>query len=151
MTRKGRRLTLIGITLAILSVSVGLALYAVRDAILFFYSPTDLVQKNIADGVRVRLGGLIEQGSVERGAGLAVEFRITDMSRSVPVRYEGILPDLFREGQGVIVEGRLGRAGVFLADTVLAKHDETYMPPEVAASLKKQGVWKGDMGAEKGR
>ena len=104
----------------------------------------DVVEKQIPPGKRIRLGGLVERGSVQRGGGLDVTFAITDTTRSIPVRYKGILPDLFREGQGVVAEGKLDAGGRFLADTVLAKHDETYMPPEVAKALKEQGVWQGD-------
>ncbi|RMF01584.1 MAG: cytochrome c maturation protein CcmE, partial [Alphaproteobacteria bacterium] len=111
--------------------------------IVFFYSPSDVREKNIATGQRFRLGGLVEQGSVKRGEGTQVRFVITDTANSIPVTYTGVLPDLFREGQGVITEGKLGADGVFVADSVLAKHDENYMPPEVAEALRKQGVWQG--------
>jgi len=143
MTRKQRRFALIGTCLAILGVAVGLVLFALEDSIVFFYSPSDVREKNIATGQRFRLGGLVEQGSVKRGEGTQVRFVITDTANSIPVTYTGVLPDLFREGQGVITEGKLGADGVFVADSVLAKHDENYMPPEVAEALRKQGVWQG--------
>lgn len=127
-----------------LTVAVGLVLFALNDSIVFFYSPSDLTEKHVLPGQRFRLGGLVEKGSIRRGEGTAVRFTVTDTAKSVPVTYTGVLPDLFREGQGVVTEGRLGPDGVFEADSVLAKHDETYMPPEVAAALKKQGVWRGE-------
>jgi cytochrome c-type biogenesis protein CcmE len=143
MTRKRRRALLIAVGVGILSVAVFLVLFALRDTIVFFHTPTEVAEKHVPAGKRIRLGGLVEQGSLKRGAGTTVEFVITDMSKSMPVRYTGILPDLFREGQGVVAEGKLDGSGHFLADTVLAKHDETYMPPEVAKALKAQGVWQG--------
>lgn len=145
MTRKQRRLTLIGAAGTVLAVAVGLVLYALEDTVVFFNSPSDIVSSaSAADGRRVRLGGLVADGSVVRGEGLEVRFAVTDQATTVPVTYGGILPDLFREGQGVVVEGALGGNGVFRADTVLAKHDETYMPREVAESLKEQGHWQPD-------
>ena len=144
MTRKQRRGIFIALGVGVLSLAVFLVMFALKDTIVFFHAPRDVVEKQIPPGKRIRLGGLVEQGSVKRGSGLAVEFSITDTARSIPVRYSGILPDLFREGQGVVAEGRLDTAGVFTADTILAKHDENYMPPEVAAALKKEGVWQGD-------
>ena len=143
MTRKQRRFTIIGVSLAVLGIAVGLVLVALEDSIVFFYSPSDVQEKQIAPGQRFRLGGLVEDGSVKRGESTTVRFAITDTTRSIPVTYTGVLPDLFREGQGVITEGKLRADGVFSADSVLAKHDENYMPPEVAEALKKQGVWKG--------
>jgi len=142
MTRKQRRLTLIGCGLAVLAVAAVLVLSALRDAIVFFNSPTDVVEKHVAPGTRIRLGGLVKEGSIARGENLTVRFEVTDGNRTVPVAYTGILPDLFREGQGVVTEGALDSAGLFRADSVLAKHDETYMPKEVADALKKQGHWK---------
>ncbi len=135
-------MTFIGGGLAILGVAVGLVLFALEDTIVFFYSPTDIAEKKIAPGQRFRLGGLVAEGSVVRGEGKQVYFSVTDQNSVLKVKYDGILPDLFREGQGVVTEGKLDTSGVFAADTVLAKHDETYMPPEVAAALKKQGNWK---------
>jgi cytochrome c-type biogenesis protein CcmE len=149
MTRKQRRLTLIGGSLAVLALAVGLVLYAMSGSIVFFNSPTDLVEKQVKPGVPVRLGGLVKPGSIERGADLAVRFEVTDGNRAVPVIYVGILPDLFREGQGVVAEGALQPDGSFKATSVLAKHDENYMPKEVADALKKQGHWKDEYGKKK--
>ena len=146
MTRKQRRLTLIGAGLGVLGLAAALVLFALRDSIVFFNSPTDVVEKHIAPGSRIRLGGLVKQGTLKRGDNLQVSFEVTDGNKSVPVSYTGILPDLFREGQGVVTEGALNTAGTFKADSVLAKHDETYMPKEVADALKKQGHWKADGG-----
>lgn len=126
----------------VLSVAVGLVLYAMRDSIVFFYGPSDIAKMEVAPGQRFRLGGLVETGSVERGEGTTVRFAVTDGAKALPVTFTGVLPDLFREGQGVVAEGKLTPDGTFDADTVLAKHDETYMPPEVAAKLKEQGVWR---------
>jgi cytochrome c-type biogenesis protein CcmE len=143
VTRKGRRLVLIGLAGAVLAVAAGLVLTALNDTIVFFNAPTQIAENPPAPGTRLRLGGLVENGSVER-AGSDVKFSVTDGAHKVPVSFKGLLPDLFREGQGVIAEGALDADGVFVADTVLAKHDETYMPKEVADALKKQGTWKGD-------
>ena len=142
MTRKQRRGVLIATAVGILSVAVFLVLFALRDTIVFFHTPKEVVERQIPAGKRIRLGGLVAEGSLKRGAGTTVEFTITDTVKTIPVSYTGILPDLFREGQGVVAEGKLDAAGRFLADTVLAKHDENYMPPEVAKALKEQGVWK---------
>ena len=109
---------------------------------MFFNSPSDIAEKHVAPGTRIRLGGLVKPGSVARGDELAVRFAVTDGHREIAVAFTGALPDLFREGQGVIAEGALDGAGLFKADTVLAKHDETYMPREVADALKRQGHWK---------
>ena len=144
MTRKQRRLVLIGSGLAVLAVAAALVLSALKDSIVFFNSPTDVVEKNVKPGDRSRLGGLVKLGSLARGDNLSVRFEVTDGNRAIPVAYTGILPDLFREGQGVVTEGALDGSGLFKADTVLAKHDETYMPKEVADALKKQGHWKDD-------
>ena len=149
MTRKQRRLVLIGTGLGVIALAVALMLSALRDSIVFFNSPTDVVEKHIAPGTRIRLGGLVKPGSVVRGNQLAVRFEVTDGNRAISVAYQGILPDLFREGQGVVTEGTLDSMGVFKADSVLAKHDETYMPKEVADALKKQGHWKDDYGKKK--
>jgi len=146
MTRKQRRLSLIGAGLGVLGLAVGLVLYALNDAIVFFNSPTDVLEKHVAPGARIRLGGLVKPGTLARGDNLNVRFEVTDGNKSVPVTYVGILPDLFREGQGVVTEGALEPGGIFKADSVLAKHDETYMPKEVADALKKQGHWKTEAG-----
>jgi cytochrome c-type biogenesis protein CcmE len=142
MTRKQRRLTLIGGSVGVLAVAVGLVLYAMSGSIVFFNSPTDIVEKHPAPSTRIRLGGLVKPGSLERGADLRVKFEVTDGKSDVPVRYQGVVPDLFREGQGVVAEGTLARDGTFDADTVLAKHDERYMPKEVVDALKKSGRWQ---------
>jgi cytochrome c-type biogenesis protein CcmE len=142
MTRKQRRLVLIGGSLGVLAVAVGLMLYGFSGSIVFFNSPTDVVEKNLAPGTRIRLGGLVESGSLQRGDNLAVRFKVTDGKSVVAVSYQGILPDLFREGQGVVTEGVVEPGGSFKADSVLAKHDERYMPKEVADALKKSGHWK---------
>jgi cytochrome c-type biogenesis protein CcmE len=144
MTRKQRRLSLIGAALGVLALAVALALVALKDSIVFFNSPTDVVEKQIQPGTRIRVGGLVKEGSVKRGESLAVRFDVTDGKSTVEVAFQGLLPDLFREGQGVIAEGALDSAGTFRADSVLAKHDENYMPKEVADALKKQGHWKDD-------
>ena len=144
MTRKRRRLVLIGGGLAVLAVAVALMLSAFRDSIVFFNSPSDVADRHIAPGTRIRLGGLVKTGSLVRGDDLKVRFDVTDGSREMPVVYQGVLPDLFHEGQGVIAEGTLDGSGIFDADTILAKHDETYMPKEVADALKKSGHWKDD-------
>ncbi len=144
MTRKQRRGILIGTSLVVLAVAVGLVLIAMRDSIVFFYTPSDVETKELAAGQRFRLGGLVEAGSIVRGEGTTVRFVVTDLQKRLPVTYTGVLPDLFREKQGVVAEGKLEPDGVFHADQVLAKHDENYMPPEVAKRLKEQGVWQGD-------
>jgi cytochrome c-type biogenesis protein CcmE len=144
MTRKQRRLILIGSGLAMLAIAVALMLNAFRDSIVFFNSPSDVVEKHVEPGTRIRLGGLVKDGSVVRGNSLSVRFEVTDGKSELPVIYQGVLPDLFREGQGVVAEGALDAAGVFNADTILAKHDETYMPKEVADALKKSEHWKDD-------
>lgn len=143
MTRKQRRSVFIFSGLAVLAVAATLVLTALRDTIVFFYSPTEVEEKAISDGQRFRLGGLVMEGSFQKLADTEFRFNITDANRDIEVRYKGLLPDLFREGQGVIAEGRLNQNGHFSADSVLAKHDENYMPREVADSLKKQGHWQG--------
>src|SRR6266545_3431602 len=148
MTRKQRRFALIAAGIGVLGLAVGLVLFALNDSIVFFNSPTDVVEKNVKPGVRIRLGGLVVPGSIVRGDSLNVRFEVSDGNRALPVNYQGILPDLFREGQGVITEGALDAQGQFKADSVFAKHDETYMPKEVADALKKQGHWKDDYGAK---
>jgi cytochrome c-type biogenesis protein CcmE len=144
MTRKQRRLILIGGSLGVLAVAVGLMLSAFRDSIVFFNSPSDVAEKHVGAGTRIRLGGMVKDGSVVRSDGLRIRFEVTDGKAEIPVVYQGVVPDLFREGQGVVAEGALDNSGVFDADTILAKHDETYMPKEVADALKKSGHWKDD-------
>src|ERR1700741_710646 len=148
MTRKQRRLTIIGGSLAVLAVAAALVLNAMRDSIVFFSTPSMVAEKHIQPGRRFRLGGLVQPGSLVRGENLAVIFQVSDSSASLPVSYKGILPDLFREGQGVVAEGAIDASGVFRGDTVLAKHDENYMPRDVADALKKQGHWKDDYGKQ---
>ena len=142
MTRKQRRLVLIGSALAVLGIAAALVLNALRDSIVFFSTPSMVAEKNIQPGQRFRLGGIVETGSLVRGEQLRVRFTVTDGNAKLPVTYTGILPDLFREGQGVISEGAIDPSGIFKADSVLAKHDENYMPKDVADALKKPGPWK---------
>jgi cytochrome c-type biogenesis protein CcmE len=142
MTRKGRRLLLISSALGVLGIAAGLVLFALNDTIVFFRSPSDIAAEHPMPGTRLRLGGLVKDGSVVKQDNAHVRFVVTDGGAEVAVYYAGLLPDLFREGQGVIAEGVLDGAGTFQADSVLAKHDEKYMPKEVADALKKQGVWK---------
>jgi len=125
-------------------------LSALRDSIVFFKSPTDVAEKHAAPGTRMRIGGLVKPGSVQRGYNLLVRFAVTDGKTDIPVRYQGIVPDLFREGQGVVAEGQLDPGGTFAADTVLAKHDERYMPREVVDALKKTGRWQEGEGKSSG-
>ncbi len=141
MTRKQRRMSVIGGGFVLLAAAIALVSFALEDTIVFFYGPTEVVEKKISPGTRFRLGGLVEDGSVKRGESKTIRFAVTDLNTSMPVVYVGILPDLFREGQGVVTEGMLNQQGVFEADSVLAKHDENYMPAEVADALKKQGKW----------
>jgi cytochrome c-type biogenesis protein CcmE len=143
MTRKGKRLTLIAGAMAILGLAAGLMLFALRDNIVFFYTPSELAKKQTASGARLRIGGLVKEGTVVRN-GQDVNFTVTDKTSDLVVSYTGLLPDLFREGQGVVVDGVLQPSGAFRADSVLAKHDERYMPRDVADALKKQGVWQGE-------
>ena len=147
MTRKQRRLVIIGGSLAVLGIAAALVLSAMRDSIVFFSTPRMVAERHIPPGRRFRLGGLVQPGSLVRGDDLKVTFEVSDGSTELPVSYRGILPDLFREGQGVVAEGALDASGVFRADTVLAKHDENYMPKDVADALKKQGHWKDEYGA----
>jgi cytochrome c-type biogenesis protein CcmE len=131
--------------LAAVAALAAMALLAFEESIVFFYSPTDIVAERPDTGRRFRLGGLVEDGSVSRASdGVTVAFTVTDTVNRVPVLFRGHLPSLFREGQGVVAEGALDTAGTFVAAQVLAKHDETYMPPEVAEALKKSGQWKGE-------
>ena len=141
MTRKQTRLTIILASLAVLGCAAGLVLYAIRDTIVFFYTPSEIAEKHVAPGTRLRLGGLVETNSLTK-AGSTATFVVTDKIGTIKVSYTGQLPDLFREGQGVVAEGAVSPDGVFVADTVLAKHDENYMPKDVADKLKEKGVWK---------
>ena len=142
MTRKQRRLTLIGLAGVVLAAAAGLVLFALRDSLVYFHGPTDIIEKKIAAGSRIRVGGLVAAGSVVKSAGQRIAFSVTDGNNAVAVTYTGLVPDLFREGQGVVTEGVLQADGSFAAETLLAKHDENYMPREVADTLKKQGLWK---------
>lgn len=148
MKRKHKRLTFVMIALLLLGVATALVLTALEDDITFFHSPTDVKTKDIGEDKRFRLGGLVEEGSVDKSAQPTVAFRVTDGAETVQVKFTGQLPDLFREGQGIIAEGKLA-SGIFIADEVLAKHDENYMPPEVADALKKSGQWQGDGDSDK--
>lgn len=142
MTRKQKRLSIIAGAGVFLAAASTLTFYALGQKASYFFMPSDLTAATLSPGQRIRLGGLVEQGSIVRGQGTEVRFAVTDSTKTVPVTYVGILPDLFREGQGVITEGSLGPDGTFVADSVLAKHDENYMPKEVAESLKEKGVWQ---------
>ena len=143
MTPKRRRLTMVGLGLLMLAAATTLALNAFEDTLVFFYSPTDLIDKKTNPKKQIRVGGLVEERSLLKSDnGLTISFTITDLDNSLPVTFTGALPDLFREGQGVVAEGYLVD-GRFQAKHVLAKHDENYMPKEVADSLKKSGKWKG--------
>ena len=142
MKRKHRRLSIVLLALLALGGAVALVMAAFEENIVFFFSPTEIAEKQITADQRLRVGGLVEEGSVGKAEdGVTVQFAVTDTVNRVPVAYRGILPDLFREGQGVVIEGHLIN-GVFKADNVLAKHDENYMPPEVAEALKKSGTWQ---------
>jgi len=141
MKPKHKRLTFVVIAVGLLGAAVALVLVAFEENIVFFFSPTEVLERKPPPEQRVRIGGLVEEGSVERPGGAQVTFRVTDLANTVPVVYVGLLPDLFREGQGVVVEGYVEN-GVLRAQEVLAKHDENYMPPEVAEALKKSGQWR---------
>ena len=148
MKRKNKRLSFVFLTLLALAAAAGLVLAAFEDNIVFFHSPTEIVKKNIRPEQRLRVGGLVEEGTVKQTGQQAItSFRVTDLTTSLTVNFKGILPDLFREGQGVVAEGHY-RNGVFEAKEVLAKHDETYMPKEVADALKKSGKWRDQAGTK---
>jgi cytochrome c-type biogenesis protein CcmE len=141
MTRKRRRLMLLGLSGLCLCIASALILFALRDNLVFFHSPSDVHAGKASEGRRFRLGGMVVKGSLHRlDNGKSISFTVTDTAHEIAVRYAGIVPDLFREEQGVIVEGRVGNDGIFAADELLAKHDENYMPPEVAAALKSAGA-----------
>jgi cytochrome c-type biogenesis protein CcmE len=141
MTRRQRRLALVLSSVGALSLAAVLVLFALSDSVTFFYSPTDIKEKNIAENLRINLGGLVEKGSVDKSEAGVLKFVVTDGAGRMSVRYQGVAPDLFREGQGVVATGKI-QGGVFAASAVLAKHDENYMPPEVAKALKERGVWQ---------
>jgi len=149
LTRRGRRLALIAAALAVVGGAAGLALYALSDSIVFFYSPSEVAQKALQPGARLRVGGLVKTGSVVKSAGETVAFVVTDGAHDLSVSYQGLLPDLFREGQGVVAEGVLEQSNEMRADTILAKHDERYMPREVVEALKKEGRWREGEGIAK--
>ncbi len=149
MTRKQRRAVVIVVGLALIGLASTLVLSALKTQVTFFMSPSDVEKNRPSPGTRFRLGGLVKAGTFQKQADAVSAFSVTDNAATLPVTYRGILPDLFREGQGVVAEGKIGPDGVFVADTVLAKHDEKYMPPEVAAALKKSGRWKEQGGQEK--
>jgi cytochrome c-type biogenesis protein CcmE len=142
LTRKQHRSILIGTGLGILALAVGLVLWALEDTLVFFYTPAQAIERGVSPGERFRLGGMVAEGSVDKSEGTIVRFTVEDVEHQMPVEFAGVLPDLFREGQGVVAEGMLNASGVFEADTVLAKHDENYMPREVADALREQGLWQ---------
>lgn len=142
MTRKQKRLSVIGGAMGFLAIAAGLVFYALGQKTSYFYMPADLQTASVAPGQRIRLGGLVEKGTVLRGEGTQIAFSVTDQVHSVQVAYNGILPDLFREEQGIVTEGTFSPDGVFVADSVLAKHDENYMPKEVADGLRETGLWQ---------
>jgi len=142
LTRRSRRLVLIAVALAVIGAAGGIALYALRDNIVFFYSPSEVAEKAVEPGARLRVGGLVKAGSVVKSQDQNVAFVVTDGAHDLKVAYQGLLPDLFREGQGVVAEGVLAAPGELRAETILAKHDERYMPREVVDALKKQGRWQ---------
>ena len=142
MRKARRRLWIVAAAASVLAVAGGLAATALRDAMVFFYSPAQVAEAPPAPGERVRVGGLVVEGSVERPSDGGAHFSVTDGAAEVRIIYAGSLPDLFREGQGIVAQGAFDEAGLFQASTVLAKHDESYMPPEVADALREQGVWR---------
>ena len=147
MKPKHRRLTFLVVALGLLAVAAVLVLSALDDSLVFFMSPTEALANPPPPDRAIRIGGLVEEASLERATGDAtVRFTVTDLETAIPVTFEGVLPDLFREGQGVVVEGTLGADGAFTANEVLAKHDENYMPPEVAEAIKQSGHWQGEEG-----
>ena len=150
MKRKHKRLTFVVIALCLLSAAAGLILMALEDNIIFFYSPIDLIKKNPDPNQRLRLGGLVVEKSLKKLGNAIIMFKVKDAAKTVSVRYKGILPDLFREGQGVVTQGHFV-SGIFEADEVLAKHDENYMPAEVADAIKNSGQWQGNGKAAKGK
>ena len=140
--RKRRRLAFAAALIVAGAGAAALIVYALQDNVLYFYSPTDVAQKHIRPGVAFRIGGLVEKQSVHHGKGAEISFIVTDGRTRVPVDYAGVLPALFREGQGVVAMGALDGTGTFAASEILAKHDERYMPPEVVDALKRSGRWK---------
>ena len=147
MTRKGRRLAIISAAGFTLAIAVGLILFALRDSIVFFYGPTEMAEKAPPRGTHLRIGGLVKRGSLTYNGSSTVVFAVTDLKHDIKVSYTGLLPDLFREGQGIVAEGTVEGPGLFHADTVLAKHDERYTPKNVADKLKQQGTWRNERSA----
>ena len=147
MTRKGRRLAIISAAGFTLTIAVGLILFALRGSIVFFYGPTEMAEKAPPRGTHLRIGGVVKRGSLTYDGSSTVVFAVTDLKHDIKVSYTGLLPDLFREGQGVVAEGTVEGPGLFHADTVLAKHDERYMPKDVADKLKQQGTWRNERSA----
>ena len=146
-SRKQKRLAVIAGLGAVLALAAVLVLTALRDQIVFFYSPSEIAERGVEPGHPIRLGGLVKDGSWVR-SGQANTFIVTDGGTEITARYDGILPDLFREGQGVVAEGAIGPNGAFIATNVLAKHDENYVPREVVEALKAQGEWRPEAGAQ---
>lgn len=142
MTRKQKRLAIISMGMGFLALSAGLTLFALGQQTSYFYMPADVLTKPVQPGERIRLGGLVASGSIQRVDGTHINFAVTDGEHTVKVGFNGILPDLFREEQGVVTEGTFDGRGMFVADSVLAKHDENYMPREVADGLKDKGLWQ---------
>ena len=147
MTRKGRRLAIVSAAGFTLTIAVGLILFALRGSIVFFYGPTEMAEKAPPRGTHLRIGGLVKRGSLTYEGSSTVVFAVTDLKHDIKVSYTGLLPDLFGEGQGVVAEGTVEGPGLFHADTVLAKHDERYMPKDVADKLKQQGTWRNERSA----
>jgi cytochrome c-type biogenesis protein CcmE len=149
LTRKGRRFAIISAAGFTLAIAVGLILFALRDSIVFFYGPTEMAERAPPPGTRLRIGGLVKRGSLTYRGSSTVVFAVSDLKHDIKVSYTGLLPDLFREGQGVVAEGTVEGPGLFHADTVLAKHDERYMPKDVADKLKEQGAWRNESPRER--
>lgn len=144
MRRRNRRLLLAISCIGLAGVATALVLWALRSTATYFYSPSDLAALTAKPTGDIRIGGLVERGSISRNGAQSIEFKVTDLKSELSVDFSGVLPSLFREGQGVVAEGRLSQNGKFEAHTILAKHDETYMPPEVAKALKDRGLWHDD-------
>jgi cytochrome c-type biogenesis protein CcmE len=153
MTRRRRRLVLAVTCVALAGIAATLVLWALRSSATYFYSPSDLAALPNKPIGLIRVGGLVLRGTLMNDGPHAIDFKVTDLKSNLEVRFDGVLPSLFREGQGVVAEGKLGSDGTFVADRILAKHDATYMPPEVERALKRRGLWRGDatssQGAEK--
>lgn len=142
MTRRKRRRLAFALSMIVTgAVAAGLIIYALKDNVLYFYGPSDILARHVAPGVPIRLGGLVKVHSLERGEGAEVRFRVTDGKTEIPVEYVGILPTLFREGRGMVALGSISSGGTFVASEILAKHDERYMPPELVDALKRSGRW----------